>query len=556
MILPPLKKEGNRAVQILQFSGLDLRPKAALGTLGFTQNLSPDAAPALTCRKPRTKLLAADGISAICSPGDGEELLTGFTGVREQAFYYRGEKISGEPLAEGEKSIADFNGKICIFPDKVYYDYLPDPETGAVTKELQSMEKTLSLSGVQFYSSYDTVTGNYTSYLTKDGADFSAFQPGDSLVISGCLMERNNTRCVDGRGDFAAAEDIVSVVVEKVETNRIHLLLFNRQGGFATFRNVTEGGTITLKIKIPDMNHICVHNNRLWGTARNGEYIYASKLGDCRNFYSFQGLSDDSWYGRIGTPGEFTGICSYRTAVVAFKRDCIHHVYGDAPRNFAIPKQTLGGCLDGRSIAEIGGVLYYLSPSGFSVYGGGEPYSICHQLTGKDYIRAAAGTDGKRYTVAAYDREGACDVLTFDPDHRVWYREDATPYLGFLTFGGKLYGATADAVWVFDQGEESVDWVLVTNPITLTAMDHKGVNCLWLRLDRETKTPVMVEISQDGKEFVLCGVSGTREGFGVERIPIRFQSCDSFRLRISGRGSVILHDLEIITYQGGRNYGL
>lgn len=556
MILPPLKAEKNRAVQMVQFGGLDFRPKAPLGTLEFTQNLSADACPALTCRKPRRKVVMASGISAICSPGTEEESMAQFTGVRNRAFYYKGQKIPGKTISEGEKSIVDFNGKICIFPDKVYFDYLPDPNTGLVIYELRSMEKTLEVSGVQFYSSYDTMTGSYTAYLYKLGADFAQFSPGDSLSISGCIIEKNNTRSVDGRGEFAGGEDIVSAVVEKVENDRLYLLLFNKKGGYATFRNATEGGTVTIKVKIPDMNYVCVHNNRLWGTSQNGEYIYASKLGDCQNFYSFQGLSDDSWYGRIGTAGAFTGICSYRSAVVAFKKECIHHVYGDAPRNFAIPKQTLGGCLDGRSIVEIGGVLYYLSPVGFSVYGGGEPYSISHQLMGKEYIRAAAGTDGSRYVVAAYTRDGICDVLVYDPRYGVWYREDETPFIDFLFFGGKLYGATADAVWAFHRGNESVKWSVTTNPITLSQMDHKGVNCLWLRLNREENTDVTVEISHDGKEFVLCGVSQKGSGFGVERIPVRFRNCDSFRLRISGTGTVLLHDLEITTHQGGRNYGL
>lgn len=556
MILPPLKAEKNQKAQIVKFGGLDFRPKAPLGTMEFTQNLSGDGYPVLTCRKPRTKVLPIGAINALCAPGIEEETLTQFTGVRSGEFYYRGDKIDGVRLIDGKKSIADFNGKICIFPDKAYFDYIPDPQTGMIIRELRSMEKTLELSGVQFYSSYDTITGSYTTYLYKAGADFSQFSPGDSLSISGCIIEKNNTRSVDGQTDFATEEDIVSVVVEKVENDRLYLLLFNKKGGYATFRNATEGGTVTIKVKIPDMNYVCVHNNRLWGTSKNGEYIYASKLGDCQNFYSFQGLSDDSWYGRIGTAGEFTGICSYRSAVVAFKKECIHHVYGDAPRNFAIPKQTLEGCLDGRSIVELGGVLYYLSPRGFSAYSGGEPYSVSHQLMGKEYTQAVAGTDGRRYIVAAYTRDKVCDVLIYDPRYGMWYREDDKPYIDFLFFGGKLYGATATTVWVFGQGEESIEWSAITNPITLSQMDHKGINALWLRLERKDTADVTVEISYDNKEFVLCGVSQKEKGFGMERIPIRFRNCDSFRLRISGTGQVLLHDLEITTHQGGRNYGL
>ncbi len=555
MILPPLNAKKNQAVQMLHFGGLDFRPKARQGSLHFAENLSADAYPALTSRKPRTKVVEAEGISAICAPEAEDRALTAFTGVRQGKFYCQGEEISGEELTKGEKSIADFNGKICIFPDKLYYDYLPDPDTGTVNKRLQPMEKTLTLSGAQFYSNYNTITGAFTAYIQKSGADFSRFQEGDSLTIRGCNIKQNNTCTVDGRKKYASSQDIVSAVVESVDSSRLNLLLFNKQGGYAHFVNTIESGSVTIGVQIPDMNHVCVHNNRLWGTAQNGEYIYASKLGDCQNFHSFQGLSDDSWYGRLGTPGEFTGICSYRSAVVAFKKECIHHVYGDAPRNFSIPKQTLGGCLDGRSIVEISGTLYYLSPTGFSVYSGGEPYCICHQLAGKNYIRAAAGTDGRRYTVAAYTQEGTCDVLVYDPLYGVWHREDGTPYLGFLSMGGRLYGATADAVWAFCHGEESVEWSMITAPLTYASMQHKGVNCLWLRLEREENACVTVEISHDGREFVLCGSLPLGSGFGVERVPVRFRNCDSFRLRISGTGKVILHDLEITTHQGGRNYG-
>ncbi len=556
MILPPLQGKENQSVQLFHFKGLDLRKKASDGCLVSAQNLSADAYPAVVPRKPRAKIAEKQGITAICAPENTGEPLTAFTGVRNGRFYYQGEGLDGPYILDGEKSIVDFNGKICIFPDKICYDYLPDPDTGEVSKFALSMETTMEISGVQFYSSYDTLTGVYRAYLQKAGTDFSRFKAGDSLCISGCSVTKNNTVTLDGRKSYAPSDAIVSAVVESVESSRLNLLLFNKQGGYATFQNTTESGAVTIKVSIPDMDHVCVHNNRLWGTAKNGEYIYASKLGDCRNFHSFQGLSEDSWYGRIGTPGEFTGICSYRSAVVAFKRECIHHVYGDAPRNFSIPKQTLGGCLDGRSIRELDGVLYYLSPTGFSVYSGGEPYGVSHQLQGKNYCQAAAGTDGRRYIAAAYTEAGECDVLVYDPLCGVWYREDNTPYLGFVSMGGKLYGATEDTVWAFCQGEERVEWSMTTTPITYASMQHKGVNCFWLRLEREGDAQIRVEISHDGGAFQTCGELSSGSGFGVRRIPVRFRNCDSFQVRISGIGNVVLHDLEITTHQGGKTYGL
>ncbi len=556
MILPSFGAKENRKIQHRRFGGLDLRDKASTESLAYSQNLSADAYPAIVPRKARKQVVHAEGITAICAPEYTGEEISAFTGVKNQRFYYQGTLIDGVPLSEGEKSIADFNGKICIFPDKVYYDYLPDPDTGEVSQSLSAMEKSLTVSGVTFYSSYDELTGAYTAYLSKTDGGFDRFQTGESIVIDGCTKPQNNTCILQGNKDFAASDAIVSAVVESATAHRLELLLFTKQGGYASFENMKESGTITVRVSIPDMDHVCVHNNRLWGTAQNGEYLYASKLGDCFNFFSFQGLSEDSWYGRIGTPGGFTGICSYRSAVVAFKRNYIHHVYGDAPKNFSIPKQTVGGCIDGRSIAELGGILYYLSGIGFCAYSGGEPYKVSLPLADTVYTKAAAGTDGQRYYAAAYQSDGTCDVLVYDPAYRVWYREDDTPFLGFVSYDGRLYGGTANGVWSFGNGKEAVAWSFTTQRMTYDAMEHKGPNSLWIRLEAEEETAVTVEISHDGGDFITVANLPPRSGFGVRRIPIRFQLCDSAQLRISGTGRAVIHDLELMTYQGGKTYGI
>lgn len=553
MFLPPAGDRENKKVQILKFKGLDLRAKAAGNTLSYTENISSDAYPALTPAKGRRKAASGQGISAVVSPEYTDEILNSFTGVMNGKFYYCGKQITGS-LVGGEKSIADFNGKLCIFPDKMYYDYLPSPGTGKVSSELKSMEKILTAGGVRFYGSYDSISGAYEAYLQKSGAGFDRFSEGESVIISGCGEKANNTCLLQSRKDFASDADIVSAVVKASSGNRLDLLLYTKSGSKAVFKNMTEQGTVTVKASIPDMNHVCVHNNRLWGTAANGEYLYASKLGDCFNFNSFQGLGDDSWYSRIGTPGTFTGICSYRTAVVAFKRDCMHHVYGDAPQNFSIPKQTISGCVDGRSIAELGGILYYLSSAGFCGYSGGEPYKAAPQITA-DYISCAAGSDGKKYYAAAYKKDGSCDVLVFDPELDLWYREDDTPFIGFARYGGRLYGAENGGVWELNAHETPSDWSFTTNRLTYDVFEHKGVNCMWLRLDTEKGSKVTVSISFDSEDFVKCA-EVTGSGFKSHRIPVRFKKCDSFRIRLTGSGKAVIHDLEIVTHQGGRTYAI
>ncbi len=186
----------------------------------------------------------------------------------------------------------------------MYYNYLPDPESGEVSASLTSMEKAVSIKGLKFYSSYSSITGAYTAYVSHSSAKFTeSFAVGDSIVISGCTEDKNNTVSIQSRKDSAAENAIVSAVVDSLTDTRINLLLYDRNGEKVQFANKTESGEITREGCNPHMNCICVHNNRLWGTASSGEYIYASKLGDCTNFNSFAGLGSDSWYSQVATGG-------------------------------------------------------------------------------------------------------------------------------------------------------------------------------------------------------------------------------------------------------------
>lgn len=553
-MLPKLNIKENKNASLKVFGGLDRRDK--ISDISFTDmtNISPDALPAIKPREPRKEITDLTSAVTVCSPEITSDELSSFTGIANNKFYYNGTMISGT-LTEGKKSIADFNGKICIFPDKVYYDYNPDPETGVVGNSLVSMEKATTVKNAKFYSFIDEVTGSYTAYISSISAKFlSYFAEGDSIVISGCSKYYNNTVTAAERKEIVSANSIVSAVVTSVSDNKLSLVLYNNSGEKVGFESTVEANTVTLKIAVPDMDNICVHNNRLWGTSTNGEYVYASKLGDCTNFNSFQGLANDSWYSYIATGGRFTGICSYRTSVIVFKQNYIHHIYGDAPTNFSIPKQTYGGCIDGKSICEIGGILYYLTNNGFYAYSGGEPYSVSPQLNVK-YSSCAAGTDGRHYYASAIREDGTCEVLVYSPEKDIWVREDDTPFIDFCLYNGKLYGITSDKMMMLCGGDENFTWQTISKRFTYDATDYKGLSCIWLRMDLGNNSEVAVSVSKDNNDFELCGtISGNGE-FSVYRVPIRFGKCNSFRIMLEGTGNATIHDIEIKSYNGGRIYG-
>ena len=96
----------------------------------------------------------------------------------------------------------------------------------------------------------------------------------------------------------------------------------------------SEPGAVTLKRQVPDMDYLCVNENRLWGC--KGKTIFASKLGDPFNFYVFDGLPTDSWSVDDLSEGDFTGCATYLGFPIFFKERSIAKVYGTHPSNYQL----------------------------------------------------------------------------------------------------------------------------------------------------------------------------------------------------------------------------
>ena len=55
---------------------------------------------------------------------------------------------------------------------------------------------------------------------------------------------------------------------------------------------------------------------------------------------------------------------------------------------------------------------------------------------------------------------------------------------------------------------------------------------------------------------MVCAEYLQTPGLGVRRVPVRFGACDSFQIQVSGYGRAVFYDLELITHQGGKTYGI
>lgn len=580
MQIPIINASPNKKTNTSVFYGLNRTDRGNEGEFLDMVNMSSSHFPCLSPREKREEAFERSDIRAVIAPKyeDAEDKISSFTGVAGCNFYYRDEKIDFESDDDmdipsgGDITLCDFNGiiVICVYEKETdksrmyYYDY-----TATGSNLVKNMEKGVSGISCRVSSSgnpnEDASVTNCIEYVSGGGSEFTwNFEAGDSIFLEGFggTYAVNNTVNMDSRFETADAKRAISCIVEKVEGKKLYFQMYNYMAERLvlksdTSRNINTTANISIHSKLPVMNHVCVHNNRLWGTNPNGEYVYASKLGDCFNFNSFAGLSNDSYYSEIGTKGDFVGIVSYRDNLVAFKRDYIHHIYGDKPSNFTIPKQLSDcGCIDIKSAVEIKGVLYFLGYNGFYEYTGGQPSLISNKLN-TTYKTAVGMSDGDRYIVSALRRDnGEYELLAYDTRYDVWHKEDSLKAVGSFKWHNKLYIAGSDGyVHIRDaaEGDEKVNWQCDSVITYEDIFDDKGVNEIWIRAKLSEGASVTVYTSTDGGDWIKHETL-LPKGLKVYRVPVRFKKGESFQYRLKGHGAAVIYDIERIVYVGGRPY--
>ena len=127
-------------------------------------------------------------------------------------------------------------------------------------------------------------------------------------------------------------------------------------GGVINVSNLNDT-TITIK-GIYNFDYVVESQNRLWA-CRYGEddqgkkinRIYASALGDFKNWSEFNGVDDDPYFVNLGSDGEFTGAINYNGYPIFFKENCIHKVYGNYPSSYQISTENSVGVQKGSAKA-------------------------------------------------------------------------------------------------------------------------------------------------------------------------------------------------------------
>ena len=470
--------------------------------------------------------------------------------------YYDKGKI--EKTFDAKTGIAQFNlckidGEGYTIEDANITDTAPeDPEdleywldTSGETHVLKQYSKTNS-QWVSVATTYIKISFPNTTTDLRE-----LFSAEDGLTISGItaseqLEDLNNTMVVWEVGEKYI---IVTGILDKTATQEL-----------------SDSASISIKRQMPNMDFIIESGNRLWGCrygeALNGEVvneIYASKLGDFKNWNTFAGISTDSYVVGVGTDGQFTGAITHGGYPIFFKENCMHKVYGNYPANYQVQTTACRGVQRGcsKSLAIVNEILYYKSRSAICAYDGSLPVEISSALGDEVYSDAVAGVLRNKYYISMKDTDGVYHLFVYDTLKGMWHREDNTEAREFCNCDGELYYINVDnpiqiktvrGTGITDG--KPIKWEATTGIIGTESPDKKYLSRIVLRGSLEVGTRLYLQVQYDSTsawEQIFAMDAHTLKTFTIPIIPKR---CDHLRLRFVGEGEAKIFSITKTFEQG------
>jgi hypothetical protein len=422
-------------------------------------------------------------------------------------------------------------------------------DTSGDTHVLKQYSKT-SNQWVSVATTYIKISFSNTKYDLR-----SLFSNNDGLKISGIKDIADTTE-----GLTTAVKEQLALLDNTMVVHEIgekHIIVTGILDKTVTIP-LSETKSISIKREMPLMDFVIESGNRLWGcrygVARNGEIvneIYASKLGDFKNWNSFAQISTDSYVASVGTDGQFTGAITHLGYPIFFKENCMHKVYGNYPANYQIQTTACRGVQRGcsKSLAIVNETLYYKARSGICAYDGSLPMEISSALGDISYSNAVAGALGNKYYISMMDEDEIYHLFVYDTAKGMWHREDNTHALQFCANRGDLYYIDDSDKWIKSvKGSGTTEklpikWEAVTGIIGTDSPDKKYISRLDVRLLLNPGSTVTFYAEYDSSEvweYLHTMVGTTLRTFPV---PIRPKRCDHLRLRITGQGDAKIYSI-------------
>ena len=574
-------------------------------------NFSARDFPALSTRLPRRRLQELAGLN-------GMYHLNGLLTVCGQDLVYTPDEAPAQPftvknaVADSRKTMVGIGTKILIFPDKVAFDtadgsaaplgaaweagslsvsFAPcdasgntyevkdkgtkepeHPQDGQLFLKLNEPDKPYSAENT--LEVYSEASGNWTvipldyCLVTAEGIG-AEFRVWDTVTLTGTGAEQ--------AGQWAGL-DGDRIVYGVTETT---LRLRADPGGEHFYGRLVHNGSsvvwvsmdgtqreeyfpaegVKVERRVPDLEYLTECDNRVWGCSSSENVIYACKLGDPTNWFSYRGIAADSYAVTVGSDGPFTGAATCMGYALFFKENALHKLYGSKPSDFQLSSLRCRGVARnaGRSLCVLNETLYYLSADGVMAWDGSLPTKVSTALDAarlSNVQRALGGAlDGRYYLCLSRGsgEENTARLLVYDTERGLWQEEDLRAEEMAGT-GGQLYLWDGQALWAADPSrepdgqntdgvEESIPFALTTGDIGMDAPEEQYLSRLTLRLDAEVPSRLEVSVSYDGgpwEKLAEKTVEAKRQSIDLPFVPRR---CGTLRLRLEGAGQITLRGL-------------
>ena len=418
-----------------------------------------------------------------------------------------------------------------------------DPDNMALWIDTASIPHTLK----QYSASSAIWVQIATTYIKISSPGIgAAFNQYDGVTISGIISE--DLQDLNTSAVIWAKDDDYIVVVGILDE------VTNQDA---------EAGSVKIERKMPAMDFITESENRLWGcrygVSTNGEVvneIYASKLGDFKNWNCFMGLATDSYAASCGTDGQFTGAITHMGYPLFFKENCVHKVYGNYPANFQIQTTACRGVQKGchKSLAIVNEVLYYKARSGICSYDGSLPTEVSYALGNEAYGDAVGGAYGNKYYASMKDVTGQWSLFVYDTAKGMWHKEDDFQAESFCACHNELYAINCgDIIAMLGSGDDyegDLEWMVQTGEIGITSPDMKYISRLTVRMAMDIGSEIMFYAQYDFSDTWEPLFALRSDNLRSFSLPIRPKRCDHMRLRIEGKGMAKIYSITKTIEQG------
>lgn len=567
MEFPTLEQGKLSRENITRFGGYNAGARIGGGEFAQMENCSSDAFPLLATR-PRRGVYASP---AACHGLIAKDSLCWVDGSK---FVMNGYETEMH-LTDSPKQLVSMGAYVVIFPDKKYINTVDLTDRGSLEAEFLSSGpvrftpadadgQTMIPAYIQSEEPQEPENGTLWLDNSGDGA-LLQWSAGSGMWVS---VEATYVR-VSAAGigaafrvgdalELSGGPEGVAAVGVAAALGQDYVLL----PGLLE-REQTVQTPVRLGRYVPEMDYVIQCGNRLWGCRygpdRKGQTvneIYASALGDFRNWQRFQGLSTDSYAVSLGADGPFTGAAEHLGYPVFFREGYIHKIYGSYPAAFRLQSTPCPGVQRGSaaSLALVGQLLYYKSPAGVCAYDGAAPADVSQALGGRLYRDAAAGALRGKYYISMKDGAGQSHLFVYDSARGLWHREDDTRAacfcacredLFFLTSAGQIVSVTGAG-----EPEGDFSWLAETGQIGAASPDCKYLTRLNLRLylAQGAEMELWVRYDEEARWRRLASLQG--RPLGSVTLPAPVRRCDHLRLRLTGRGEMRLYSLTKTMEQG------